>query len=67
MEKSVERDNKFFNCSEEHELKHVAGKYENPDAVAAFIKQECASGLIHYWTHEKVYDLLQKKGFKKKS
>ncbi|MCC8194489.1 MAG: hypothetical protein LIP28_07580 [Deltaproteobacteria bacterium] len=64
---NVKRDNKYFNCGEDHEIRHVAGQYRDPEEVAAYIRQECVSGHIHYWTHEKVYALLDKKGFKKKS
>lgn len=60
------RDAKYFNCSEAHELNYVAGLYEDKDAVKEFIKKKCKDGTIHYWTHDKLYALLEENGFKKK-
>lgn len=61
------RDAKYFNCSEKHEVDYVANKYEDKEAVKAFIKEKCADKTIHYSTHDEVYDLLEKNGFKKKA
>lgn len=61
------RDNKFFNCSEEHELNYVAGKYEDREKVKEFIRQKCADKTIHYWTQEKLAQYLAENGFKLKT
>ncbi len=58
------KDAMFFNCSEKHEVEQVCRKYENPEAVRAFIKQKAAEGVIKYWTHDKLYAFLAENGFK---
>ncbi|SBW06369.1 hypothetical protein KL86DPRO_20650 [uncultured delta proteobacterium] len=67
MQNNAQGAGKYFNGGEEHERAYAAGKYENPEVVAAFIKEESDSGHFHYWTHEKLHAYLEKKGFKKKS
>jgi len=67
MDKAVKRDNEFFSCSQKHEVAHVASQYAEPDSVAEFIKKQCAAGIIHYWTHEKLHAHLGKNGFAKKA
>lgn len=59
----ADRDGKYFNCSEEHELNQVAGKYKNKENVKAFIKEKCKDKTIHYWTHEKLAAFLLENGF----
>lgn len=59
----ADRDGKFFNCSEEHELNHVSGKYKDKEKVKAFIKEKCKDKTIHYWTHEKLANYLNENGF----
>ena len=60
------RDGKYFNCSEEHELNHVSGKYEDKEKVREFIKAKCHDKTIHYWTHEKLAEYLAENGFRLK-
>lgn len=59
----VDRDSKYFNCSEAHELEQVAKKYRDREKVKAFIKEKCKDKTIHYWTHEKVAAYLAENGF----
>lgn len=59
----ADRDSKFFNCSEEHELNQVSNKYRNKEKVQAFIKEKCKEKVIHYWTHEKLAAYLVENGF----
>lgn len=59
----ADRDSKYFNCSEEHELEQVAKKYRDREKVKAFIKEKCKEKVIHYWTHEKLASYLKEKGF----
>lgn len=59
----ADRDGKYFNCSEEHELNQVSGKYKDKEKVKAFIKAKCKDKTIHYWTHEKLAQFLVENGF----
>ena len=46
-------DQKYFNCSESHEINYLAGKFKEPkDDVIAKIKELCKVKKIHYSTHE---------------
>lgn len=58
-----DRDSKYFNCSEEHELNQVSGKYRDREKVKAFIRKKCRDKTIHYWTHEKLAAYLAENGF----
>lgn len=59
MSKNLGKDQKFFNCSEEHERKYVAGKYQDQERVLTFIKESCKNGKIKYSTHMQVYQLIK--------
>lgn len=60
-------DNKFFNCSEKHEVEYLAGKFsESKDLVIAKIKELCKTKVIHYSTHKEAEQLLIDAGFTKK-
>lgn len=59
----ADRDAKYFNCSEAHELVQVARKYRDREGVTAFIKEKCKDKTIHYWTHEKLAAFLEENGF----
>lgn len=52
-------DHKFFNCSEEHELKYVSNLYEDSEKVYSFLKECCKNDKIKYSTHEEVYQLIK--------
>lgn len=59
----ADRDGKYFNCSEEHELNQVCRKYKEKENVRKFIKAKCKDKTIHYWTHEKLAAYLAENGF----
>lgn len=59
----ADRDGKFFNCSEEHELNQVINKYKDKEKVKAFIREKCKDKTIRYWTHEKLAAYLAENGF----
>ena len=63
----ADKDAKFFNCSEEHELNYVSGKYKDREKVREFIKEKCKDKTIHYWTQEKLAEFLAQNGFELKS
>lgn len=60
MEKDKARDDKFFNCSEQHEVDYVSGLYNDSEGVRNFLKKKCADGTIHYSTSLEVYKLIKK-------
>jgi len=63
----VNRDKKYFNCSQDHEINYLAGKFREPKHdVILKIKELCSSKKIHYSTHEEAEQLLIKAGFTKK-
>lgn len=62
-----DRDGKFFNCSEEHEINHVSGKYKETTRVKEFIREKCKDKTIHYWTQAKLAAFLEENGFKLKA
>ncbi|MFA9396577.1 MAG: hypothetical protein ACERJ1_17985 [Halodesulfovibrio sp.] len=54
------RDDKFFNCEQEHEDNYVAKQYgKNRQAVSDFLAKKCEDGTISYSTHKKVYALIK--------
>jgi len=59
-------DNKFFNCSEEHELTYVSNLYAEKTEVYLFLKEKCGDGTIKYLSHEDLYALLKENGYTKK-
>ncbi len=61
----ADRDSKYFNCSEEHELNLVAARYRDQEKVKVFIKEKCKDKTIHYWTHEKLDSYLSENGFQR--
>ena len=60
MAKDYKKDAKFFNCSEDHERKYMANRYEQSKAVEDFLIKKCKDGTIKYSTHEEVYALINK-------
>lgn len=60
MSKDKARDDKFFNCSEQHEVDYVAGLYEDSEAVRNLLKKRCADSTIHYSTSLEVYEIIKK-------
>lgn len=61
MGRNKAKDDKFFNCSQEHELEYVSGLYGGDKGkVYDFLKKKCVDGAIIYFTHMKVYELIEK-------
>jgi hypothetical protein len=60
MARDKSKDDKYFNCSQEHERKYVASLYQDEAGVNKFLIKKCQDGTIHYWTHMKVYELIKK-------
>ena len=59
MARDKAKDDKYFNCGEEHEKKYVSSLYDNKTAVYNFLVSSCANGKISYSTHMKVYQLIK--------
>ncbi len=60
MARDKARDDKFFNCSEEHEDNYVASLYgTNKDKVSDFLVEKCDDNTINYSTHTEVYELIK--------
>lgn len=59
MGRDKARDDKYFNCSEQHEIDYVAGLYDESDKVRDFLVKKCADGTIHYSTNLQVYQLIK--------
>lgn len=66
MNQNKNRDNEFFNCSQEHEVDYVAKQYRDPEAVKKFITEKCREKVISYWTHKQLYEYLAESNFVKK-
>ncbi len=63
----MDKDKKFFNCSQKHEVDYLARKFkENKEEVVAKITELCKNKKIHYSTHQEAEALLIKAGFTKK-
>ncbi|MFK5883986.1 MAG: hypothetical protein QM489_06605 [Candidatus Izemoplasma sp.] len=61
------KDNKFFNCSEKHEIDYLASKFfGQKEDILLKIKELCNTKKIHYSTHKEVEKLLIDAGFEKK-
>lgn len=61
MARDKSKDDKYFSCEQEHELKYVSGLYIQQQQVYTFLKQKCADNAIKYSTHHQVYKLIQDK------
>lgn len=61
MARDKAKDDKYFNCSQEHELNYVANLYgSNRMQVKEFLKRKCGDNTIHYSTHMEVYELIRR-------
>ena len=60
MGRDKARDDKFFNCSQEHEDHYVANLYSNPKEVSHLLEIMCQINEINYSTHLEVYKMIQK-------
>jgi len=59
MARDKSRDDKFFNCQEEHENGYVSGLYSDSETVKAFLEQKCKNNEIKYSIHKEVYQLIE--------
>ncbi len=59
MARDKAKDDKYFNCQQEHELNYVAGLYSQRQVVLDFLKKKCAIGALKYATHYHVYKLIK--------
>lgn len=57
--RDLARDQKSFNCSQEHELDYVSGLYANKIEVYNFLVAACKNNLIKNSTHMQVYQLIK--------
>jgi len=63
----MDKDRKFFNCSQQHEIEYLASKFVgDKKEVIAKIKELCKAKVIHYSTHQEAEQALVDAGFKKK-
>lgn len=62
MARDKSKDDKLFNCSQDHEHDHVVGQYpkEYQDTIRDFLKKACRNNKIYHSTHKEVYDLIKK-------
>ncbi len=61
------RDSKYFNCSEKHEIEYLAKKFKEPkEDVIAKINELCKNKAIYYSTHAEAEQALIDAGFHKK-
>ncbi len=60
MSDNLARNQKYFNCSKESELKYVSGLYSENQKVYDFLVSSCKDGKIKYSTHAEVYALIKK-------
>ncbi len=63
MARDKAKDDKHFNCSQEHEFTYVSGLYSDKTAdkikVYLFLKKKCEDGSIKYSTHYEVYGMIK--------
>lgn len=60
MARDKAKDDKYFNCSEEHENNYVSSLYgDNQTTVSVFLETECEDNTINYSTHMEVYELIK--------
>lgn len=58
MARDKSKDDRYFSCEQEHELKYVSSLYKEQQIVYNFLKQKCQDNTIKYFTHQKVYKLI---------
>ena len=58
MARDKSKDDKYFSCEQEHELKYVSGLYLQQQEVYNFLKRKCADNAIKYSSHQEVYKLI---------
>lgn len=60
MGRDKAKDDKYFNCSQQHEIDYVAGLYKEKEKVRNFLITKCKDGTIKNNTHKEVYQLIEK-------
>jgi len=60
MARDKAKDDKYYNCSENHEKNYVASLYKDKDKVKALLDKLCGNGIKNS-THTDVYKLINKK------
>ncbi len=60
MGRDKARDDKFFNCQQEHEDHYVANLYSDSNNVSTLLERKCKTNEINYSTHKEVYELIKK-------
>ena len=58
MARDKAKDDKYFNCSEEHELSYVCSLYADSKVVRQYLVRHCKLGNIKYRTHMQIYILI---------
>ncbi|VVN93852.1 hypothetical protein [Pseudomonas fluorescens] len=62
MARDKAKDDKHFNCAEDHETDYVAGLYpRSKQEVKTLLTSACKNKTLHNSTHKEVYDLIQRK------
>jgi hypothetical protein len=59
MGRDKSRDDKYFNCQQEHESYYVSKLYTNKEKIHQYLASKCNSGKINYSTHMEVYKMIQ--------
>ncbi len=59
MARDKAKDDKHFNCSQEHEFEYVSALYNDKSVVYAFLKKNCGNGRIKYSTHYELYEMIK--------
>lgn len=60
MGRDKAKDDRLFNCTQDHEIGYVSGLYPgNEYKVVTYLKQQCQNGTIKNSTHLQVYKLIE--------
>lgn len=59
MTRDKAKDDKYFSCSQEHELNYVSGLYLYKATVKDFLIRKCNDNTIYHSTHYQVYQLIK--------
>lgn len=59
MARDKAKDDKYFNCNQEHELNYVSGLYNQKQVVYDFLVKKCRDNAIRYSTHKDIYYLIK--------
>ena len=63
----MDKDKKYFNCSQQHEIDYLAKKFKGPHKeIVQKIKELCKTKVIHYSTHQEAEQALLNDGYIKK-